>query len=400
MISTIPRIQALSPLVAKQIAAGEVIERPASVLKELLENSLDAGATQIDITIEAGGIGLIRVQDNGCGIYKEDLPLALMQHATSKISTLEDLSHIESLGFRGEALASITSVSRLKLCSKPKDQPTAWMIEPDQDLHPAPLNEGTLIEVRDLFYNIPARRHFLRSEKTEFLHIEETFRRIALGHPHINFNFYHGERLHKRVKAITNQNTELKRIAVLCGKRFAENTLTIEAERNGLKLKGWLGTSQALRYQSDLQYFYVNSRIVRDKVVTHALKQAYLELLEPFLKESLTLYPAYILYFEIDPEAVDVNVHPTKYEVRFRETRIVHAFLAQSVKEGLAKVKDLPTNVVLPHVSPMQSGIYTIEKELGILEPMKVINNEFLLVKDKNNNQYLVGLKKIKDLLM
>lgn len=339
------RIHLLPIQLANQIAAGEVIERPASVLKEVLENSLDAGSTQIEITIEKGGIRLIRVQDNGSGICKEDLKLALAPHATSKIQTLSDLEGVISYGFRGEALASIASVSKFQLSSGVESQETAFSIrvqgrEGISEPAPIPKRQGTCVEIKDLFYNTPARRKFLRSEKTEAQYIEEVFKRIALSQPAVVFNFQMEDRVNKRLPACKNIEGHTRRVAALCGKSFIENAYYIQAESNDLKLSGWLGSPKAMRAQADLQYFYVNGRIVRDKVVTHAIRQAYQELCLP------GRFPAYVLYFELDPAAVDVNVHPTKHEVRFRESRTVHAFLSYAVQEGL-KFEDT-TNVILP----------------------------------------------------
>jgi DNA mismatch repair protein MutL len=331
------RIHLLSPDVANQIAAGEVVERPSSVLKELLENSLDAGSTHIDVLIKRGGLGLIQVQDNGCGICKDDLQLALSQHATSKISTSEDLEGVLSLGFRGEALASIAAVSKLSLSSKIKEAEHGWCIQKEGratewTLTPTSHPTGTRLEIRDLFYNTPARRKFLKSEKTEWTHVQETFKRIALSHPQVAFTLTEGDRLQKRLPACDINNTPIqaKRIAALCGESFIEQSIFLEAQNNGLRLKGWLGNPESSRAQADLQYFYVNGRIVRDKVVTHAVRQAYQDC-------PTGRYPAYVLYFECDPMSVDVNVHPTKHEVRFREARTVHAFLSYSIQEGLVK---------------------------------------------------------------
>lgn len=333
-MTDIKRIYQLPSHLANQIAAGEVIERPASVLKEILENSLDAGATQIDIKIERGGIGLIQVQDNGCGICKEDLALALASHATSKIASLSDLENILSYGFRGEALASIGSVSRLQLSSWVADQEFGWCIYREgrdmlPTLKPVPKRPGVIVEVRDLFYNTPARRKFLRSEKTETAYVEEIFKRIALSQPAVAFKFQAGERLQKRLPVCQDAAAQARRVAILCGESFIRDAYYIQAESNGLLLTGWLGAPHSMRSQADLQYFYVNGRIVRDKVVMHAVRQAYQAAAQP------GRYPAYVLYFELDPAGVDVNVHPTKHEVRFRETRTIHAFLIYAIQEGL-----------------------------------------------------------------
>jgi len=328
------RIQKLSSDLANQIAAGEVIERPASVLKELLENSLDAESTQIDIVIENGGLGLIKVQDNGMGIYQEDLPLALAQHATSKVANFFDLEAISSFGFRGEALASIASVSKLRLSSCPAEQDKGYMIEKEGrenefSIRPVPRVLGSTVYVAELFYNTPARRHFLRSEKTESTYVEEVFKRIALSHPEVGFNLKFSDKIYKRLPRCQSQAAYIRRVAEICGKSFMDQSHYVEAESNGLILKGWIGKKQQLRASADLQYFYVNGRIIRDKVINHAIRQAYHE------SYSLGRYPAYILFLELDPAAVDVNVHPTKHEVRFREARIVHAFLTYALSESL-----------------------------------------------------------------
>jgi DNA mismatch repair protein MutL len=332
------RIHQLPVHLANQIAAGEVVERPASVLKELLENSLDAKSTEIEITIERGGSKLIQVQDNGVGIYKEDLPLAIASHATSKIANLADLEGVKSYGFRGEALASISSVSRLELISAVEDQSCGWSIQLEgrdkpPSLQPVAKRPGTLIAVRDLFYNTPARRKFLKSEKTEAGYLEEIFKRVALSQPAVAFKFQQDGGIQKRLAICRSLDAHIRRVAQLCGKRFIEEAYYIEAEANGLKLTGWLGSENAMRSHADLQYFYVNGRIVRDKIVMHAVRQAYQSI------DSLGRFPAYVLYFECDASAVDVNVHPTKHEVRFREARTVHAFLSYSIQEGLKQGK-------------------------------------------------------------
>lgn len=348
------RIHQLPIHLANQIAAGEVVERPASVLKELLENSLDAGSTQIEITLERGGIGCIRVQDNGIGICKEDLELALSPHATSKIKTLSDLEGVISYGFRGEALASIGSVSKLQLSSCVDQQEMGYSIKVEGRngsiiCTPIPKRQGTCVEVRDLFYNTPARRKFLKSEKTEMGYLEEVFRRIALSQPAVAFKFQAGDRVQKNLPLCKNIESQTRRVAKLCGQNFVNEAYYVQAESNGLKLTGWLGSPNALRSQPDLQYFYVNGRIVRDKVVFHAIRQAY---------QSISLrdrYPAYVLYFELDPCAVDVNVHPTKHEVRFREMRTVHAFLSYSVQEGLQQGEAEQASKKPLHSAPVYS---------------------------------------------
>ena len=329
------RIQKLSPLLANQIAAGEVVGRPASVVKELIENSLDAGATQIDIDIEQGGIRLIRVRDNGKGIHQEDLTLALSRHATSKITHLDDLSQVMTLGFRGEALASISSVSRVTLISAFATQ-SAWQINAEAEhilaLQPAAHPAGTTIEVRDLFFNTPARRKFLRSEKTEFDHLDELVKRLALASFSVGFTIKHNQHYVRQYFPATISQAS-NRLHALCGEAFVEHAVHIESEGAGMHLTGWLASPTFSRSQADLQYFYVNGRIVRDKLVAHALKTTYHDVL---YRER---HPAYILFLELLPSQVDVNVHPTKHEVRFREGRVVHDFILRSVQDALSSMK-------------------------------------------------------------
>jgi DNA mismatch repair protein MutL len=335
-----PRINLLSQRLANQIAAGEVVERPASVVKELIENSLDAGATRIEIDVDQGGVKLLRIKDNGQGIHKEDLALALSRHATSKIAELEDLEAIASLGFRGEALASISSVSRLSMVSKAEigDDASGWRVEAEgQDMNarlsPAVHGQGTTVEVRDLFFNTPARKKFLKTEKTEFSRIDEIVKRIALSRFDVQFNLNHNQRaIHNLLPAKLEQEKQ-RRVGLVCGPSFVENSVRVDLEGAGLRLSGWVSLPTFSRSQADLQYFYVNGRIIRDKLVTHAIKQAYRDVL------FHGRHPAYVLYFECDPATVDVNVHPTKHEVRFREGRLIHDFLFSSLHKALAQVK-------------------------------------------------------------
>ncbi|MBP6104432.1 MAG: DNA mismatch repair endonuclease MutL [Gammaproteobacteria bacterium] len=332
------RIHRLTPALANHIAAGEVVERPASVLKELLENSLDAGSTHIDVHIEGGGIGLIRVQDNGAGICKDDLSLALAQHATSKIHQLSDLDGIASYGFRGEALASIAAVSQLRLSSWVPGQAQGWTISvegrsAESVITPAPTQAGTCIEVRHLFYNTPARRRFLRSEKTESLYVEEVFKRVVLSRPLVSFSLTQNNGVRKRYPAAPAQAAHARRVGLIGGQRFIQAAAYLEAEVHGFKLCGYVGSSAAMRSHADLQYFYVNNRIVRDKIINHAIRQAYGDRIPP------GRHPAYVLYFDVDLQAVDVNVHPTKHEVRFRDARSVHDFLVYALEEGLKKAE-------------------------------------------------------------
>jgi len=333
------RIHRLSPRLANQIAAGEVIERPASVVKEVLENSVDAGATRIEVDVEAGGTKLIRIRDNGDGMEPDDLPLALARHATSKITSLEDLECVGSLGFRGEALASIGSVSRLTLTSNhhahSSEGSSALCEGRDMDVQvkPAPHPQGTTVEVRDLFFNTPARRKFLRTEKTEFNHLEEVVKRLALSRFDVGFSLRHnGRTIHSLQPAVTQAECQ-RRVASVCGPAFMEQTIYIEHERAPLRLWGWVGLPTFSRSQADLQYFFVNGRVIRDKLVAHAVKQAYRDVLYH------GRHPAFVLYLELDPGQVDVNVHPTKHEVRFRDGRSVHNFIFSSLHRALADVR-------------------------------------------------------------
>ncbi|PNH77612.1 DNA mismatch repair endonuclease MutL [Vibrio diazotrophicus] len=329
-------IQILPARLANQIAAGEVVERPASVVKELVENSLDSGATRIDIDIEKGGAKLIRIRDNGCGIAKEELGLALSRHATSKIHTLDDLEAIVSLGFRGEALASISSVSRLTLTSRPATQEEAWSAysegrEMEVKLQPAAHPIGSTVEVLDLFFNTPARRKFLRTEKTEFTHIDELLKRIALSRFDVTFNLRHNGKMVRQYRAAKTEIQAEKRIAAVCGSAFVRSMLKIELEHQGLRLHGWITTPEGARQQSDIQYCYVNGRMMRDKLINHAIRQSY----ESSLRADQ--FATYVLYIEIDPHQVDVNVHPAKHEVRFHQARLVHDFIYQALSSALAE---------------------------------------------------------------
>lgn len=331
-------IQILPPQLANQIAAGEVVERPASVVKELVENSLDAGATQIQIDIEKGGAQLIRIRDNGCGIGKQDLALALARHATSKIATLEDLEAILSLGFRGEALASISSVSRLTLTSRPEYQTEAWQAyaqgrDMAVEIQPASHPIGTTIEVANLFFNTPARRKFLRTDKTEFAHIDEVVRRIALAKPNVTFTLTHNDKKVRYYKAVNGQDIaqQQKRVAAICGEEFVAHASHLDWQHGDLHLHGWIGAPHLARPQNDLCYSYVNGRMMRDKTINHAIRLAYGDSLP---KES---YPAFVLFLDLSPSHVDVNVHPAKHEVRFHQGRLVHDFIYQGVLNALAQ---------------------------------------------------------------
>lgn len=329
------RISQLDARLANQIAAGEVVERPASVVKELLENSLDAGSSRIEIDLEAGGVKLIRVKDDGLGIHQEDLTLALSRHATSKISTTADLSAIATLGFRGEALASIASVSRLQLISNATaDQAGGYAIEASgadmqMQMRPAPRALGTTVEVKDLFFNVPARRKFLRTEKTEFNRIEDIIRKISLSHPDVTFIINHNGKTQRQYHGGADAT---ERIASIFGRNFLEQSIYLEEVRNNMQLSGWIGLPTYSRSQADQQFFYVNGRIIRDKVIMHAVKQGYADVLYHGRN------PVYALFLDIDPGLVDVNVHPTKHEVRFRESREIHGFVQHAIHQRLADV--------------------------------------------------------------
>jgi DNA mismatch repair protein MutL len=346
------KIKLLSPRLANQIAAGEVVERPASVIKELLENSLDAGATRVDIDVEEGGIKLMRVRDNGSGIEKEDLPLALSRHATSKIYELDDLEAVATLGFRGEALASISSVARLALSTSTTDDSFGWQVvaegrDMETQVSPAPHPRGTTVEVRDLFFNTPARRKFLRTEKTEYGQLEDVVKRLALSRFDVAFGLRHNGRAIYAWRAGDSQLEQERRVAQVCGPAFMENAVHLDIERNGLRLWGWVALPTFSRSQADLQYFYVNGRAIRDKLVGHAVRQAYQDVLYH------GRHPAFVLYLELDPSTVDVNVHPTKHEVRFRDSRSVHDFIYSSLHHALARVK--PEDALSRKLTDVQS---------------------------------------------
>ncbi|WP_214001118.1 DNA mismatch repair endonuclease MutL [Arsukibacterium sp.] len=332
-------IKILPPQLANQIAAGEVVERPASVVKELVENSLDAGASQIDIDIEKGGSKLIRIRDNGAGIAEQELVLALSRHATSKISDLDDLAQISSLGFRGEALASISSVARLTLTSKPAGQAAAWQAQAEgRDMavtvKPAAHPDGTSIEVVDLFFNTPARRKFLRTDKTEFSHIDELIKRLALSRFDVSWQLNHNGQSVRRLPLATSDNARQKRVAMLCGRAFAEQAAYIENSYGALKLSGWILAPQACQSQPGCQYSYVNGRMMRDKLLNHAIRQAYGERL------TAEQQPGFVLYLQIAPAEVDVNVHPAKHEVRFHQARLVHDFVVSALTDALNQLTD------------------------------------------------------------
>ncbi|XID75919.1 DNA mismatch repair endonuclease MutL [Alkanindiges sp. WGS2144] len=339
------RIHPLSPALANQIAAGEVIERPASVVKELLENALDAGATQIDIQVEQGGSGLIEIRDNGFGIHVDDLPLAIIRHATSKISDANELAAIATLGFRGEALASIAAVSRLTLSSSQNHEGIGYEVTingsayTEQTVQAVAQQRGTRVQVRDLFFNVPARRKFLKAVGTEFSHIEEVVRRMALSHFEVGFRLVHNDQIRLELPVADSGELRVQRVRRILGARFTETSHWLDASNTHSQLSGWLGHPSEARGQADLQYLFINGRMVKDKTISHALRMAYDGILHGHQ------HPAYLLFLDIDPEQVDVNVHPTKHEVRFLAQREVHEFVRHSARQVLAQFKTAPAEL-------------------------------------------------------
>ena len=370
-------IKILPARLANQIAAGEVVERPASVVKELVENSIDSGATRIDVDIEKGGSKLIRVRDNGSGIAKDELGLALSRHATSKIHSLDDLEAILSLGFRGEALASISSVSRLTLTSRTATQAEAWAAYAEGrdmavQLTPAAHPIGTTVEVVDLFFNTPARRKFLRTEKTEFSHIDELLKRIALSCFSVSITLRHNGKVIRQYRSAKTDLQIEKRVAAVCGNNFMDHAVAIELNHDDLKLKGWITTPDGARSQSDLQYCYVNGRMMRDKLINHAIRQSYENALRP------EQFATYVLFIEVDPHQVDVNVHPAKHEVRFHHARLVHDFIYQALSDALAQSIEL----VKPSVSksayatePVGGDDYSVRESVPVHQPQHTSSN-------------------------
>lgn len=345
-------IAVLPARLANQIAAGEVVERPASVVKELVENSIDAGASKLIIEIERGGAKRIKITDNGKGIIKDELTLALSRHATSKIKNLDDLESIDSLGFRGEALASISSVARLTLTSKPTIQDAAWQAiavgrDMQVEVKPAAHPDGTTIDVEDLFFNTPARRKFLRTEKTEFAHIDEVVRRIALSTLELSIHLIHNGKTIRQYRSAKTEKQIEKRIASVCGQIFIDNALQLEFNHQGLHLWGWIAKPSFYRAQNDLSYSYVNGRMMRDKLVNHAIRQAYGDRLID------NGYPAFVLFLNLDFSAVDVNVHPAKHEVRFHQARLVHDFICSAIEQTLTEQQSISDE---PSVNPFESG--------------------------------------------
>lgn len=345
------RIYQLPPLIANQIAAGEVIERPASVVKELLENALDAGATSIQIELGYGGLNRIAVSDNGCGIVAEDLPLAVSAHATSKISQLDDLYAIASMGFRGEALASMASVARLVISSRTLDAAHGTRLEMNGDaprVTPCARAPGTTVEVNDLFFNAPVRKKFLKSERQEYLAVEAVVKRFALSAPHIAIQLSHQGKQSLSLPAVARDGNLLPRLAKLMGQDFVADAIHLDVRRGDLHLHGWISGLACQRSQNDKQWIYVNQRMVRDKLLLHAFKQVYETRLHP------GRHPVCILYLNLPPADVDVNVHPSKHELRFQEPRLIHDFLTSQLSQALAAVNPPPEDKVLPQQIPVE----------------------------------------------
>jgi DNA mismatch repair protein MutL len=359
-----PSIKILSSQLANQIAAGEVVERPASVLKELCENSLDAGAKNIDIEIEKGGIKLIKVRDDGCGISKDDLSLALSRHATSKIDNLEDLEAVSTLGFRGEALASVASVSRLALTSNTTKK-SGWKAvcegrDMAVELKPAAHPKGSSVEVRDLFFNTPARRKFLKTENTEYKRIDDSLKKLALSRMDVAFSLKHNQKVQFNLQPAGSQFEQEKRVADICGPAFMEQALFVENNRTDLRLWGWIGLPTFSRSQADLQYLFVNGRSIRDKVVSHAVRQAYQDVLYH------GRHPTYVLFLEILPGEVDVNVHPSKHEVRFRDSGSIHSFVSSTITTALKS--DRPQDHLSANDPNLRRGFGLINPLDGVTE--------------------------------
>ena len=350
----------LPGLLVSQIAAGEVVERPASVLKELLENSVDAGARAINVTLDEGGVRRVQVEDDGEGIAREDLPLALARHATSKIAHLADLEAVSTMGFRGEALASIAAVARVVITTRRQDAPHGCAVSAEGDVigevEPAARAPGTTVTVSDLYFNTPARRKFLKSEPTEFGHCEEVLRRIALARPEVGFSLRHNGRVTRHLRSESLRSRAL----ALLGRELADAAVPIEAAAGGMRLRGLAGTPQAAQARADCQYFFVNSRYVRDRVLAHAVREAYAELLHGDRQA------AYLLFLDLDPRAVDVNVHPAKIEVRFRDSRAVHQFVRHALERALA-----PSAAQAPvaYATVSQTGI---QSALALAQPAAV----------------------------
>ena len=366
------RIHALDARLVNQIAAGEIIERPASMLKELIENSLDAGATSIEVDVENAGVKRLKITDNGHGILKHDLAMALSRHATSKIENLTDLEQIATLGFRGEALPSIASVTRMTIKSKEHNSDQAWMVSSDGNnitSEPAPVAHptGTTIETRDLFYNTPARRKFLRTDNTEFKHLDQVVRKMALSRFDVAFKLQHNGKVILHLPAVPKDDA--RRLKMVCGDNVPENSLYFDEQRDGMRISGWAGLPSFSRSQADMQYFFLNGRLVRDKTITHAVRLGYQDVL------FHGRHPIYVLYLEMDPTGVDVNVHPTKHEVRFRDSRSVHGFIFRSIQRHVG-------------ASASESGSLQIDAESGVASPKPINPNSNAQIVQQNPIRY------------
>jgi len=351
-VDLLPNIKRLPTQLANQIAAGEVIERPASVIKELIENALDARASRVVIELVNGGMEGITVSDDGHGIHAKELSLAISRHATSKIDSVEDLLNLHSLGFRGEALASICSVSEWEIISRPQAQEQAAKITylmPEKIIE---INhaQGTRISIKQLFCNTPARRKFLRAERTEYRHCEDVIKRMALARFDVAFYLKHNGRQTLKLPAVSDDTGRSRRVAQICGENFIKQSIVIDYPHSGMRLWGWLSQPEYSRQSTDLQYFYINGRIIRDRVINHAIRLAYQHLLPP------GRHAAYVLHLEIDPAVIDVNVHPTKYEVRFRESRIIHDFISRSIRDAIHQTSPDTYNVNQQNI---HNGVYT-----------------------------------------
>ncbi|MDH3767793.1 MAG: DNA mismatch repair endonuclease MutL, partial [Gammaproteobacteria bacterium] len=362
-------IRELPKTLINQIAAGEVVERPASVLKELLENSLDAGAKRVSVDIEAGGARRISVRDDGSGIPAGELPMALARHATSKIASLSDLDAVRTLGFRGEALPSMASVSRMTLTSRKVDENSGWRMrtEGGEGDDPAPVAhpQGTTVEVRDLFFNVPARRKFLRTEKTEFAHLDKVFKRLALSRFDVEWSLNHNRRELLRLPVATSRLEREQRVAAICGDAFITNAMHLDHAAAGLRVHGWIAAPTFSRSQPDLQYFYLNGRMVSDKLVRHAVRHAYRDVL------FHGRHPAYLLYLEMDPALVDVNAHPAKSEVRFRDGRTVHDFISHTVEQALSTTCPGTSDAPPTHISSGSSMPVASQGRLAVAEQIE-----------------------------
>ena len=366
MRAAMPSIRLLPDTLISQIAAGEVVERPASVLKELLENSLDAGATEIGVSLMQGGIKQLKVTDNGGGMDAQDLPLAFARHATSKIASLDDLEQVRSLGFRGEALASIASVARVALTTRTESAPHAWSLGAEGGAQgatqPAAHPAGTSVEVSDLYFNTPARRKFLRTEATEFGHCEDVYKRVALSRPDVAFSLKHNGRVISHLQA----GDAARRIAAVAGEEFAAAARALDERSSGLRLSGFAGSPAFSRGSRDAQFAFVNGRFVRDKLLAHALRQAYQDMLHG------DRHPAYVLFLELDPLGVDVNVHPAKTEVRFRDARAIHQFVFHAVSKALsgsAAQTSAPAVSAVPAAGGTHFQRAPYQASLGVAQP-------------------------------